>query len=272
MAMKNRLLGAIVMLVFVLVGSSLAAQTAPGKDSISYNSGLKNLTLNGYGAFNYYNFDWQTDSTKRNAIDNERFILELGYAWTSKIRLNTEIEFEHGGTGATVEFDKFEEFGEFEYEIDKGGEVLLEQMNLELTLNKNLSLKVGRLKVPFSLAYQREEPTDYPTATYSEMESIILPDNWTENGIMLDGVIGQHRIWEYHAGIVNGLDGSAFNSANWIKRGNQKRFEMVNAENFAFCGRLDFKPEENFTVGVSAYAGNTTDNRPKPDLQVDAIQ
>jgi hypothetical protein len=64
------------------------------------------------------------------------------------------------------------------------------------------------------------------------------------------------------------MEGSAFNSANWIKRGNQRRFEMVNAENFAFVGRLDFRPNSSFMLGYSFYSGNTTQNRPKPDLQV----
>jgi hypothetical protein len=69
--------------------------------------------------------------------------------------------------------------------------------------------------------------------------------------------------------LINGLDCSAFNSANWIMRGHQKRFELVNAENFAFAGRLDFSPNEKMKVGFSLYGGNTKDNRPKPDLQVD---
>ncbi len=233
-------------------------------------SQLEKISFEGYGAFNYYNFNWQTDSTRRDAFDNERFILELGYAWTPKIRLNTEIEFEHGGTGSSVEFDRFEEFGEFEFDISKGGEVLVEQMNLEFDLRKNLTIQVGRLKVPFGLSFQRSEPTDYPTATYSEMESQILPNNWTENGIMLHGQLGQQQKWQYHLGVVNGLDGSAFNSANWIKRGNQQRFELVNAESFAFTGRLDYKIHDHFQTGISFYTGNTTGNRPKPDFKSNA--
>jgi Phosphate-selective porin O and P len=267
--MKLGLLLNLIAFASILSINSLMGQV--DNDTLSLTSNVKKLSLEGYGALNYYNFNWQTDTTKRNAIDNERFVLEVGYKWTDKIGLNAEIEFEHGGTGSAVEFDRFEEFGEFEFEVEKGGEVLIEEMNLNFILNKNLTLNVGRLKVPFSLSYDREEPTDYPTATYSEMESQILPDNWTENGIMLDGIIGKNHLWVFHAGIVNGLDGSAFNSANWIKRGNQKRFEMVNAENFAFCGRIDFKPKNNITIGISGYAGNTTDNRPKPDLQVDAF-
>lgn len=217
---------------------------------------------------NYYNFDWQTDTVKRNAIDNERFILALGYEWTPKVRLNTEIEFEHGGTGVEVEFDRFEEFGEFEFDVSKGGEVLIEQMNLEFALNAQTKLKVGRVKVPFALMFSRDEPTDYLTAINSEMETQMLPENWTENGALLSGRFGKKQEWAYHVAVVNGLDGSAFNSANWIKRGNQRRFEMVNAEDFAAVARLDFNPSDNILIGFSSYASNTTNNRPKPDLAI----
>ena len=43
------------------------------------------------------------------------------------MRLEAELEFEHGGTGITMEFDKLEEFGEFEMEVEKGGEVIVEK-------------------------------------------------------------------------------------------------------------------------------------------------
>lgn len=231
-------------------------------------STLEKFSLSGYGAMNYYNFDWQTDTAKRNAIDNERFILDLGYHWTPRISLSTEIEFEHGGTGVDVEFDRFEEFGEFEYEVSKGGEIKIEQMNLQFDITEGIKFKLGRIKVPFGMMFTRDEPTDYLTATNSEMETAILPENWTENGFVFFGNLGKNKSWKYHLGLVNGLDGSAFNSANWIKRGNQLRFELVNAENFAATARIDYKSGNDFQIGISLYGGNTTNNRPKPDLHI----
>ena len=258
------------LILLFLCPLGLLAQTdsLPG-NSNTFLEKLSRFSLSGYGAMNYYNYNWQTDSVKRNAIDNERFVLEIGYRWNNKIKLNTEIEFEHGGTGVEVEFDRFEEFGEFEYEVSKGGEVLVEQMNLEFELRPALQLKIGRIKVPFALMYKRDEPTDYLTATASEMEMQILPENWTENGLLLKGGFKQQNKWQYHIALVNGLDNSAFSSANWIKRGNQMRFEMVNAQNFALSGRLDYRPHNNFLIGISGYGSRTTsDNRPKPDLKV----
>ena len=84
------------------------AQTDPA-DFGSISKKLERVSFSGYGAMNYYNFNWQTDSIKRNAIDNERFILDFAYRWTDRIKLNTELEFEHGGTGVSVEFDRFED-------------------------------------------------------------------------------------------------------------------------------------------------------------------
>jgi len=265
---QNRFYLALVLgLNFFLPSEIFGSQDSiPGTSPVN---STKRMNLGGYGAMNYYHFNWQTDSSKRDAIDHEFFVAELDYLWTDKIRLHTEIEFEHGGTGASLEFDRFEEFGEFEYEISKGGEVFVEEMYLEFDVLKKCTLQVGRIPVPFGNSFDRREPTDYPTAVYSEMEGTILPTTWTENGIMFSGKLGMKQNWTFHLGMINGLDGSAFNSANWIKRGIQKRFELVNAESFAFTGRLDFSADQKLKLGVSLYGGNTTGNRPKPDLQVD---
>ncbi|MEK7253218.1 MAG: autotransporter outer membrane beta-barrel domain-containing protein [Bacteroidota bacterium] len=252
---------------FLLAATRLAAQT----DSLRQPTWLERSEFEVFGVINYYNFDWQTDSVRRNAIDNERLVIEYSYNRTDRLRFNTEIEFEHGGTGVSVEFDRFEEFGEFEFDISKGGEVWVEQMNLEFSQGEPLGFIVGRFRVPIGLAFEREEPTDYPTATFSEAEAAILPNNWTETGLALTGRIGNgYRNLRYQLALVNGLDNSAFNSANWIKRGNQRRFELINAQSFALCARTDFYDDKGNLAGISAYFGNTTGNRPKPDLQTEA--
>lgn len=43
---------------------------------------------------------------------------------------------------------------------------------------------------------------------------------------------------------------------------------MVNAEDFALAGRLDYLAGSRLNFGASIYAGNSTNNRPKPDLTV----
>lgn len=220
-----------------------------------------------YGVINYHNYKWETLPKKRNDIDFERAVLNTCYKINTHYKLNAELEFEHGGTGVTLEFDPLEEFGEFEYEVEKGGEVYLEQFNIEYKLSKYINLSGGKIKVPFGIINFRDEPTEYSTNNLNEAEAAIVPTSWTEYGVSAFGNIYN---WHYNISVVNALDGSAFNSANFIKRGNQKRFETVNANDFAIAGRLDYKFGEEKFIGISGYYGNTKNNRPKPDLDVDA--
>ncbi len=229
---------------------------------------LQRFTLRGYGIANYYAYDWETDPQRRNTIDIERLVLYPGFRISDNLRINSEIEFEHGGTGVTMEFDRFEEFGEYETEIEKGGEVLVEQLNIEYRPYESLGLRAGRIKVPVGIMQKEDEPREYFTPWRSEMESAILPSLWYENGLELFGTVND--MFTYSVLVVNGLDGTGFSSANWIAGGHQKRFDMVNAEDFAFAARIDVEPVEETVVGASAYFGNTTNNSPKPYMSADA--
>jgi len=79
-------------------------------------------SFNSYATAYYANYDWQTDPQRRDAIDLERVTLEVEIEPTETTKVEVEVEVEHLGTGATMEFDRFEEFGEFETEIERGGE------------------------------------------------------------------------------------------------------------------------------------------------------
>ncbi len=231
-------------------------------------SWFKNGYLKGYGLVNYYNFDWETDPNRRNAFDAERLNLYIGYRFNDQIQLKTEIEFEHGGTGSTMEFDVFEEFGEFEQEIEAGGEVVIEQINILFSPKKWFNVRMGKFRLYMGIASKLDDPTEYFTTHRSELENTILPLGWYEHGIEISGNFAEK--WSYKLYLINGLDASGFSSANWIRRGYQTRFETVNANNMAYAGRLDYSFAPNSEVGLSAYFGNTTGNRPKPDTDIDA--
>jgi len=233
---------------------------------------LDRLTVSSYGVFNYYNYDWETDPSRRDAIDVERFVLGAAYEVTDTLELEAELEIEHLGTGATLELDSGEEFGEFEQEIERGGEVNLEELTLEWEPLEEIGVKVGYFPIPVGLNNFRHRPFQYFTTTRFESEVALLPDVWTEAGIELFGSLESERLgaFDYHFAIVTGLDSTGFSSANWVKGGHQTRFEHINADNFAYAGRLDYRPMNGALVGWSVYYGNSADNRPKPDLDVDA--
>jgi hypothetical protein len=248
----------------IIILFSLASYT---QEENAYLKELQKFHFKAYGVVNYYAFDWDTDPARRNAFDTERINMYLKYDFTEKIQLKAEFEFEHGGTGVTMELDKFEEFGEFEVELEAGGEVKLEQLNILFKYKPWLNFRVGRIKLYMGNASKLDLPTDYFTGQRSTMESALLPIGWYENGIEILGDFGKNKTFSYKAFLVNGLSSVGFTSANWIKRGHQKRFETINANNLAVSGRFDYNLPNGGFVGFSGYHGGANKNRPKPDLE-----
>ncbi|MCB9281773.1 MAG: autotransporter outer membrane beta-barrel domain-containing protein [Lewinellaceae bacterium] len=277
MGMRLRILSLLVWVILFAGRLPAADPTGPYPPSGEPETDTipQRLRFSAYGAVNYYAFDWETLPDKRNAFDPERLNAYMYYTFSPKIELKTEVEFEHGGTGVTMDFDPLEEFGEFEQEVEKGGEVVLEQINLLFRFHPWLNLRVGRMRIYTGNAANHDEPAEYFTAYRSEVENTILPLGWYETGLELSGDIPLAKDREfphlsYKAYLISGLDNSAFNSANWIRRGYQTRFETINADNLACALRLDYVFGDENEIGVTGYLGNTTGNRPKKDFTAPA--
>lgn len=228
---------------------------------------LEKFHFKAYGVVNYYNFDWDTDQDRNNAFDTERLNMYLKYDFTNKIQLKAEFEFEHGGTGVTMELDRFEEAGEFETEVEAGGEVKLEQLNILFKYKPWLNFRIGRIKLYMGNVSIIDLPTNYFTGYRSVMENTILPVGWYENGIEVLGDLGKDKKFSYKAFFVNGLNSEGFSSANWIKRGHQQRFETINTDGFAFSGRFDYNLPNGGYIGVSGYSGDVNKNRHEGQLK-----
>lgn len=231
---------------------------------------LTKFSLSGYGAVNYYNYGtYDTDPAIRDKVDPERLNLYLGYRFNDWISFKSELEFEHGGTGSTMELDVMEESGEFEHELEAGGEVKLEQLYVDFNIRPYFGVRLGRMKLHFNLAQNLDRPTAYFTTHRQEMENEILPLGWYENGVQFYGTFAKN--FRYELSLTNGLDATGFSSRNWIRGGHQVRFEMANAETLAFTGRLDYKfgKNKNTFFGAGFYRNNTTPNRPKKDIEKD---
>lgn len=201
----------------------------------------------------------------RLELDATRFVVALQGHTPSGWELEAELEIEHGGTGAARELD-YDEFGEFETEVEQGGEVILEELYLEKTWAGRYQLKLGRFYVGIGNLATRFRPTDYLAATRSEVETTLLPGQWDELGLSFTAFLGRVRAT---AQVVNGLDSTGFSSAGWISGGHQGAFETVRATDLAAVARLDVTAAPGVALGVAGYAGGTSKNRPKPDLVLD---
>lgn len=274
LARRSRLRSAPVVASLVGAAASLApagALASTGADD-DEPAGF-DVHLGGYGELGFAFHDHGPNQNRaggaqrdaRLEFDTTRFVLELEGELPGELEFEAEIEFEHGGAGVTQEVE-YEEFGEVETELEKGGEVLLEELHLDKTFAERLTLGIGRFYVAFGLLSRFYRPTDYLGTVRSEAETTVLPAVWDEMGVQARLRLGGLRLV---AQLVNGLDSTGFSSQRWIATGHQQRFETVRATDLAVVGALAYELSGHGEVGAAAYYGGTSRNRPKPDLVQD---
>ena len=116
----------------------------------------------------------------------------------------------------------YEENGEYETEIEKGGEVALEQFHISYLMNKHLNFRFGHMIVPVGLTNAHHEPLNFFGVYRPEGETTILPSTWHETGVALFGDLGN---FDYELQVVSGLDPQGFRMENWVGKGTQGAFE-----------------------------------------------
>ena len=254
-----------------LVGWGSALQPAPAVASEAVAAGTK-LEVGGYADIRFDFHDHGADGTQpggadadfRAEMDLARFVIELEGEIAGAVAFEAEVEFEHGGTGASLELE-YEEFGEYETEVGKGGEVLLETLFIEVEPFDWLKVRLGRFYVAVGLLPELHKPTDLLGASRPEAETRLLPGVWDELGLDARVDLPGARLTLQ---VVNGLDSSGFSAQQWVASGHQRRFEKTRASAVAFVGRVDLTGIEGVRAGASAYFGDTVGNRPKPDLDL----
>jgi len=191
-------------------------------------SSLDKLSIGGYGKMDYTNYQ---DQEGKDKLDIYRFIVYLGYQFTDKIKLVSELEWEHGGREET------------------GGYGIVEQAYIDFTLNESASVKVGHVLVPVGWVNLYHEPTAFNAVSRPEVEKYIIPSTWHENGVIVHGGISG---FNYQVGILASLEAEGAKNIRSMRQNGQKS----KAEDFAFVGRLDYNGIAGFNIGGSFYTGN----------------
>ncbi|WP_028771598.1 hypothetical protein [Shewanella waksmanii] len=225
------------------------------------------FTFKSYGSVNYTSDEYyenvqDTTPERRGRFDLERIVTEFGYQFNDQWDMEVEIEYEHGGTGAALEYDGFDEFGEFESEVEAGGEVMIEKAQIRYRPNEAFGVKFGNIHLPIGLTSILHKPNQYLTVLRHRSETAMMPAVWNETGV---GIFGEVANFHYQAQVVSGLNSEYFRTYDWVASGHQKRFEHVNADDLAYALRLDYGSfkQPGFAAGVAYYYGNTTGNRHK---------
>ncbi len=239
------------------------------------------LLLGGYGeavySRHFYSSNWKRytdaslykDDDGFGRIDIPHFVLMMQYDFGHGWKFGTEIEFEHGGLESAMEIEE-EETGEYESEIEKGGEVALEQMWLEKTISPAFHIKAGHFVVPVGGTNARHLPTEFFTNARPEGDATVFPQTWHQTGLSLWGKKGS---WRYEGQLIAALDGYMFDDNYWAHNASVSPFEFKIANNLAGVARIDNYSIAGLQMGVSVYAGKAGHNSLKQDnySDIDAL-
>ena len=226
------------------------------------------LSLGGYGEAvytrNFYSDKYlrytdaatYKDDDSHGRFDLPHIVFWVGYDFGKGWTLGTEIEFEHGGTESAVEIEE-EEAGEYESEVERGGEVAIEQFWINKRFSRAFNLKMGHIIVPVGATNMYHMPTEFFTNYRPEGESTIMPCTWHETGISLWGETDR---WRYEVMFLPGLDSDRFGRQTWIAGGAGSPYEFKIANSYAGAFRVDNTSIKGLRLSFSGYVGNSFKN------------
>lgn len=235
------------------------AVMAAEPDTLGYNrfrfGGYGEMVANfkDYGINRFYGHKEGNAKQNHNTISIPRFVLAFDYKFTPKWILGAEIEFEYGGTGTSYELENTEN-GEYETEVEKGGEVAFEQFHITRMIVPEFNIRAGHLIVPVGLTNAHHEPINFFGSSRPEGETTIIPCTWHETGIEFLGKFGKdYATFDYEAMIVTGLNANGFDRNKWVRGGKQGLFEGDNFTSPAYVARLNYTGVPGLRLGGSIY-------------------
>ena len=239
------------------------------------------LTIGGYGeavaSYNFFSDSYLRYTSPQNyansrghgRFDLPHVVFFIGYDFGKGWSMGSEIEFEHGGTESAMEIEE-EEGGEYESEIERGGEVALEQFWLQKSFRPEFNVRLGHIIVPVGGTNQHHMPTEFFGVYRPEGENTILPCTWHETGVSLWGTAGK---WRYEVLFLPGLDSDRFSRQNWINSGAGSPYEFKIGTSLAGAFRVDNYSVPGLRLSLSGYAGNSFRNTLKtPNSNYDDVR
>ena len=242
--------------------------------TLTLSLSAQRLTIGGYGEVAYsrnfysdnvYRYSRPAEYAKdpsHGRFDVPHAVIYVGYDFGKGWSMQTEIEFEHTGTGSAVE-KEFTEAGEWETEIEKGGEVELEQFWIQKSFGNAFNIRAGHLVVPVGGLNFEHEPLNYFSVYRNEGEFTILPSTWHDTGISL---WGRTANWRYEVLVTAGMDGFMFDRDHFVHYGAKSPYEYRVANNLGYAARVDNYSIEGLRVGLSAFYGQAMHNAYPNDM------
>ncbi len=198
----------------------------------------KGVSIGGYGQVVYMNRikgegPSFVQGSKKGFSDSYRLIMYFGYSFTEKLKLNTEIEWEHAN------------------------QVAVEFAFIDYAFNPAFGVRGGTLLTPFGIINELHEPPTYFPVYKPYLETEIIPTAWRENGI---GFYGEYGPTEYRFYLMDGFRAKkkSFNPKAPLKNLRQKASKAIN-DSMALAGRFDVNLPKNIKVGASGFFSGVQD-------------
>ena len=214
----------------------------------------RGLSIGGYGEASAIFFvgDNNGSSRRSNVGDLVRFVTYIGYKFSDRIILNSEIEYEHAKVGPTVSAG--------------AGDVEIEFATLDFLLTEQANIRTGLVLMPMGFLNEIHEPPFYFGNLRPEVEQRIIPTTWRELGVGLHGTILPGLT--YRTYVTNSLNANGFSKTNI--RGARQSGNRALFEDLAWTARLDYTPIPGLQVGGSVFWGNTGQDQLFAGKKIDA--
>ncbi len=217
----------------------------PSASKVHFNP--KGVSIGGYGELTFTrnsNFNRNSPGNQqggaKNIADTQRIIIYLGYAFSEKLKFNSELELEHASTSSA--------------HGTGGGYFKAELAYLDYQFRPEFGLRGGLLLMPLGIINEVHEPPTFPTAERPFLERRLIPTTWEEMGI---GAYGSVGMVDYRFYITNGLmlKGNGTYSATAPLQSVKQRGARATFDEIGFTGRVDINLPMNIKVGGSFWTG-----------------
>jgi hypothetical protein len=200
------------------------------KTGVAGNTGGtgQKTTLGGYGELHYNNLD------SGKEIDLHRFVLFIGHRFTDRVRMHSELEFEHGVTSNSA---------------SDPGEVEVEQAYVEMDVADRHAIRAGVFLMPIGIINETHEPPTFFGVERNPVETSIIPATWWEAGVGMSGALATGLY--YDLAVTSGLSVDTTGASAYLIRPGRQKAAEAEAENGAYTARLKWSGIRGLQLAAS---------------------
>ncbi len=182
-------------------------------------------SVGGYGEVHYNDVDADDSARDFKETDIHRYVLFVNHEFSDRVRFFSEFEIEHGLVKDTADGSG-------------NGEVEIEQAYIELALDDNHQAKAGLFLTPVGILNETHEPPTFYGVERNDVESIILPSTWWENGVAMSGQYANGLSWDL--AVHSGLEVPTSGSSQFRVRSGRQKSSNASAEDLAYTARVGY--------------------------------